>query len=153
MAPDFRFLHFATHGFLDELLPLNSAIVLSVPENPVDGADNGLLQAWEIIENVRWNADLVVLSSCSSALGHEFAGEGLVGLTRAIQYAGAKTVMASLWDIEDQRTSELMTSFYSALKNGKSKDEALQTAQIAMIHSPSPRPFYWAAFTLNGDWK
>jgi CHAT domain-containing protein/Tfp pilus assembly protein PilF len=148
-----RFLHFATHGVLDERLPLNSAIVLSIPERLSEGVDNGLLQAWEIIENVRWNADLVVLSACRSALGQEFAGEGLIGLTRAIQFAGSRSVIASLWNVDDRRTATLMKGLYSELRNGKTKDEALRAAQIEMLRSGAARPFYWAAFTLNGDWQ
>jgi CHAT domain-containing protein/Tfp pilus assembly protein PilF len=148
-----RFLHFATHGVLDERLPLNSAIVLSIPERLAAGVDNGLLQAWEIIENVRWNADLVVLSACRSALGQELAGEGLIGLTRAIQFAGARSVIASLWNVDDRRTATLMKRLYSELRNGETKDEALRAAQIEMLRSGAARPFYWAAFTLNGDWQ
>ena len=98
------------------------------------------------------NADMVVLSACRSALGQELAGEGLMGLTRAIQFAGARIVMASLWNVDDRRTAMLMERVYAELRAGKTKDEALRTAQIEMLRSGA-RPFYWAAFTLNGDWK
>src|SRR6185436_16010655 len=93
------------------------------------GRDNGLLQAWEVFEQVRLNADLVVLSACESALGKELGGEGLIGLTRAFQYAGARTVLASLWKISDRTTAELMVRFYKHLKDGMTKDEALRAAQ------------------------
>src|SRR5262249_39496459 len=118
------------------------------------GRENGLLQAWEIFEQLRIDADLVSLSACKTALGQELAGEGLVGLTRAFQYAGAHSVLASLWSVDDRKTSLLMEQFYSELHNGKNKDEALRAAQINLLRSPrSGRPFYWAAFVLNGDWK
>ncbi len=149
-----RYLHFATHGVLDSRFPLNSALVLSIPEQPKEGEDNGFLQAWEIFEDVQWEADLVVLSACQTGLGEELAGEGLMGLTRALQYAGARSVLASLWSVDDRRTAELMRVFYTHLKRGAPKDEALRAAQLAMIRSRTATlPFYWAAFSLNGDWR
>ncbi len=151
LSPGFRYLHFATHGIFDERIPLNSAIVLSVPKASGQPVENGLLQAWEIIENARWDADLVVLSACRTALGRELTGEGLVGLTRAIEFAGARSTIASLWNVDDRRTAILMDHFYSKLRAGASKDEALREAQLEMLHSRASRPFYWAAFTLNGD--
>jgi CHAT domain-containing protein len=95
----------------------------------------------------------VTLSACGTALGQEAGGEGLIGLTRAFQYAGARSVLATLWGISDRATVGFMKSFYTALREGKSKDEALQAAQVAQIHSTKPQPFYWAAFQLYGDWK
>ena len=131
-----RIIHFATHAILDERFPLNSAVVLSIPEKFEEGKDNGLLQAWEIFEQVRIDADLVVLSACESGLGKEMGGEGLIGLTRAFQYAGARSVMASLWKISDRTTAELMVRFYKHLKAGLPKDEALQAAQMELIRGP-----------------
>lgn len=153
-----RIVHFATHGHLDDQFPLNSALVLSIPEEFEEGRDNGLLQVWEIFERVRLDADLVVLSACSSALGEELGGEGLIGLTRAFQYAGARSVVASLWNVRDQATSELMLRFYSHLRSGLPKDEALRAAQVELIQGPVngkdlSAPFYWAAFQIYGDWK
>lgn len=149
-----RYLHFACHGLLDERLPLNSALALTIPERLGAGQENGLLQAWEIFESVRIDADLVTLSSCDSALGQEIGGEGLIGLTRAFQYAGARSVLASLWSVSDVSTADLMKRFYGYLRAGKAKDEALQGAQVAMIRSPEfSHPYYWAAFQLVGDWK
>ena len=115
--------------------------------------ENGLLQAWEIFEQVRLDADLVTLSACDSALGKEFAGEGMVGLTRAFLFAGARTVLASLWAVGDQSSPELMTRFYGYLKQGRRKDDALRTAQIDLLHAggQSAHPFFWAPFVLVGD--
>jgi CHAT domain-containing protein len=148
-----RFLHFACHGLLDERLPLNSALALSTPESLAEGEDNGLLQGWEIFESVRLDAELVTLSACSTALGKETGGEGLLGLTRAFQYAGARTVLASLWSVADKSTAKLMWHFYAGLKRGRAKDEALRDAQIALLKGPYSHPFHWAAFQLNGDWQ
>ena len=92
-----RYLHFATHGLLDARSPLDSALALTVPAERRAGEENGLLQAWEIFEQLRIDADLVTLSACETALGDDVAGEGLIGLTRAFHYAGARTVLASLW--------------------------------------------------------
>lgn len=164
---DTRIAHFAAHATLDERLPLNSAVALTIPEQFVEGRENGLLQAWEIFEKMRLDADLVVLSACESGLGKELGGEGLIGLTRAFQYAGARSVMASLWKISDRTTAELMVRFYRHLKEGLAKDEALRTAQLDLLRSPlrllnergeveavdASAPYYWAAFQIYGDWR
>ncbi len=147
-------IHFATHAIINERFPLDSALVFTIPEHPKEGQDNGLLQAWEIFESMRIDADLVTLSACDSGLGKEMGGEGLIGLTRAFQYAGARSVLASLWKVEDKATAELMKRFYTYLKGGMTKDEALRHAQIDLIHSKDySNPRDWAAFQLNGDWK
>ncbi|HKD17232.1 MAG TPA: CHAT domain-containing protein [Thermoanaerobaculia bacterium] len=154
IGKDIPIVHFATHAIINERFPLDSALVFTIPEQPKEGQDNGFLQAWEIIGQMRINAELVTLSACDSGLGKEMGGEGLIGLTRAFQYAGARSVLASLWKVEDKTTAELMKRFYAYLKSGKTKDEALRSAQIDLIHSKdhsSPRD--WAAFQLNGDWK
>jgi CHAT domain-containing protein/Tfp pilus assembly protein PilF len=149
-----RYLHLATHGVLDARLPLNSALALSLPAERRAGQDNGLLQAWEIFEQVRLDVDLVTLSACETALGAELAGEGLIGLTRAFHYAGARSVLASLWRVADDSTSELMTEVYAQLRAGVTKDEALRRAQRKAIARPeTAAPFHWAAFALSGDWR
>jgi CHAT domain-containing protein/Tfp pilus assembly protein PilF len=154
LGPGSRLIHFACHGVLDERFPLNSALALTIPEHPGEGQDNGLLQAWEIFESVRLDADLVTLSACDSALGQEMGGEGLLGLTRAFQYAGARSVLGSLWSINDRSTGALMKRFYRHLRAGETKDEALQAAQIELIRTPHfSHPFHWAAFQLAGDWR
>ena len=149
-----RYIHFATHGLLDERFPLNSALVLTIPEKAAEGQENGLLQAWEIFEQVRIDADLVALSACNSGLGQQMTGEGLIGLTRAFHYAGARSVLASLWSVDDFRTMQLMEHFYRRLRAGSPKDEALRQAQSDLLHShSSSSPYYWAAFSLSGDWR
>ncbi|RPH55744.1 CHAT domain-containing protein, partial [bacterium] len=113
------------------------------------------LQAWEIFERVRLDADLVTLSSCETGLGRDAAGEGLIGLTRAFQYAGARSILASLWSVSDRSTAELMQRFYALLRAGHPKDLALQAAQREMVRAggASSHPYHWAAFELIGDWR
>ena len=155
IGPESRLIHFACHGLIDERFPLNSALVLTLPGQTKEGQDNGLLQAWEIFESVRLDADLVTLSACDTALGRDMAGEGLVGLTRAFQYAGARSVVATLWSVADLSTARFMESFYGHLRAGKPKDEALRAAQIDQIRDKTgvSHPFHWAAFQLTGDWR
>jgi CHAT domain-containing protein len=125
-----RYVHLAAHGLVDRRFPLDSAIALS-PSAAAE--DNGLLQAWEVLEQLRIDADLVTLSACETGLGKNMAGEGLVGLTRAFQYAGARSVLASLWSVSDRRTAQLMSTFYRELAAGHPKDEALRAAQLALL--------------------
>jgi len=96
-----------------------------------------------------------VLSACQTALGKEIRGEGLVGLTRGFMYAGAPRVIASLWQIDDRASAELMKRFYGAMLGQKLRPAAaLRAAQISMSKDPRWRkPNYWAAFTLQGEWK
>jgi CHAT domain-containing protein len=155
------YVHFACHATLDERFPLESALVLSLPADVSKGSDNGLLQAWEIFEQMRLGADLVVLSACSSAGGQAMGGEGLIGLTRAFQYAGARSVLASLWPVTDGATSVFMGRFYEHLRQGLSKDRALQATQNEAVDGrlrgdagqDLSSPFYWSAFQLIGDYR
>ena len=159
LGTDVTHLHLAVHGVPDERFPLDSALALSMPEGGApDEGENGLLQAWEIFESLRLDADLVTLSACETGLGEELGREGIVGLTRAFQYAGARAVMSSLWSVSDTSTSELMKRFYGHLRAGATKDEALRAAQLELLSGPIPvgegedasrldarHPFYWAA--------
>jgi len=153
IEPETALLHFACHGIVDARFPLDSALALTIPNLSSPGHANGLLQAWEIFEGMRLDADLVTLSACETAVGREDAGEGLLGLTRAFQFAGARSVLASLWEVGDESTTKLMVSFYRGLGAGLSKDEALRGAQVEMIGTPLRAPFHWAGFELIGDWR
>ncbi len=167
LGADVGVLHLAAHAVMDDHQPLSSFIALTIPADPVDGRDNGLLQAWEILEQVRLDADLVVLSGCLTGMGKELRGEGLIGLTRAFQYAGARSMISTLWNVSDQATAEIMLRFYQFLRSGLTKDEALRSAQIEMLRgritsidadglpqelSHASAPYYWAGFQLYGDW-
>ena len=149
----FRYLHFATHGFLDSVRPELSGIVLSMV-NEKGEPENGFLLAHEIY-NLKLPAELVVLSACETGLGKQIRGEGLVGLTRGFMYAGAQRVVVSLWSVDDEATKELMVAFYKGmLKEGMRPPAALRAAQIKMWTQKQWRaPYYWAAFVLQGEYK
>src|SRR4029079_2305552 len=117
-SPRADLLHFADHGLINERFPLDSALALSIPAQFQEGRDNGLLQAWEVVEDLQLDANLVPLSACDTALSREMGGEGLLGLTRAFQLAGARTVLASLWNVSDVSTAMLMKRFYTYLRQG-----------------------------------
>jgi len=145
---DSRYLHFASHALIDDAAPLDSGLALHKTES---AADDGVLQAWEIYEHVRVDADLVTLSACRTASGAA-AGEGLLGLTRAFQYSGARTVLASLWAVGDTSSLWFMKRFYAQLARGVPKDEALHRTQQAAIRA-GHHPIRWAAYQLYGDWR
>ena len=149
----YRYVHFATHGVLDSERPGLSSLLLSMVDEQGKPQD-GFLRANDIY-NLKLPAELVVLSACQTGLGKEIKGEGLVGLTRGFMYAGAARVVVSLWNVNDQATAELMTKFYQKmLKQGERPAAALRAAQVEMWkQKPWSAPFYWAAFTLQGEWK
>jgi len=147
----YQIVQFATHGIFDDVTPEFSGLILSL----VDEEGNpqpGYLDLREIF-NLKLNAELVVLSACETGLGQEFQGEGLVGLTRGFMYAGTKRVMATLWNVSDPATAELMSLFYQGLlEENLSPTAALQQAQITMWENYKD-PYLWAAFTIQGDWQ
>jgi hypothetical protein len=143
----YNYLHFATHGVVDESDPELSRIFLN--ENP---ADDGHLFAGEIY-NLSLNADLAVLSACQTGLGKYSKGEGVIGLSRALVYAGARNLVVSFWSVADESTSQLMTDFYATLLKNPDKGfrYALQQAKVKMIASGKfSEPYYWAPFVLIG---
>jgi CHAT domain-containing protein len=150
---DYRIVHFATHGLINNQHPDLSGIVLSLVDEQ-GRPQNGFLRLYDIY-NLKLNADLVVLSACQTALGKEIKGEGLIGLTRGFMYAGAPRVVASLWRIDDRATADIMKRFYEAmLKDGRSPAAALRAAQISMVRDKRwQSPHFWAAFTLQGEWR
>jgi CHAT domain-containing protein len=149
----YRYVHFATHGYLDSERPNLSAIVLSLVDRQGKPQD-GFLRAHDIY-NLNLPAELVVLSACQTGLGKEIKGEGLVGLTRGFMYAGARRVVVSLWNVNDKATAELMQRFYHAmLKENLTPAAALRRAQAGMSQQKQwQSPYYWAAFVLQGEWK
>ncbi|MBP7864439.1 MAG: CHAT domain-containing protein [Acidobacteria bacterium] len=183
LPKDTPYLHFACHGLIDAEFPMDSALALTPPPRaePPDAASegdhdtDGLLQAWEIIQDLAVDAECVVLSACETGTGKVLAGEGILGLTRAFFHAGARSVVVSLWPISDESTFLLMEAFYRELLSGTPRDVALMRAQRALggggappgrgpaprapdarPAAPNPRrdlshPFYWAAFQLHGQ--
>lgn len=149
----YRTIHFATHGFFVPRFPHQSGIVLSMVDAEGKPRD-GFLRLSEIY-SLHLPVDLVVLSACQTALGEEVRGEGLIGLTRGFQHAGASRVMVSLWSVNDEATTELMKRFYAGFEgDGLPAAAALRQAQIAMSDDPDwGAPYHWAAFVLHGDWR
>ncbi len=144
---DFRIIHFACHGLLDDRYPLRSALALS--QSP-DQKGDGLLQMREIY-GLKTNADLVVLSACQTARGFIENAEGPMGLARAFFFSGARAVLATLWPISDKAAVLLMREFYRNYLRGDHPGEALRLAKIKMIGTSWSHPYYWAAVTLQGN--
>jgi CHAT domain-containing protein/Tfp pilus assembly protein PilF len=149
----YRIVHFATHGLLDSEHPELSGLVFSLVGPNGDPRD-GFLDL-EDVYNLTLTSDLVVLSACQTGLGKEITAEGLVGLTRGFMYAGASRVVASLWEVDDLATSELMGAFYKGmLKDGLRPAAALRQAQLELMKQERwSDPYYWAAFIIQGEWK
>lgn len=150
---DYRIVHFATHGLINNQHPDLSGVVLSLVDAQ-GRPQNGFLRLYDIY-NLKLDAELVVLSACQTALGKEIKGEGLVGLTRGFMYAGAPRVVASLWRIDDRASADIMSRFYAAmLKDGLRPAAALRAAQVSMLREKRwQSPHYWAAFTIQGEWR
>jgi CHAT domain-containing protein/tetratricopeptide (TPR) repeat protein len=149
----YRYVHFSTHGFLNSIHPELSGIVFTLV-NRRGEAQDGFLRAHEVF-NLRLPAEVVVLSACQTGIGKEVQGEGLISLTRGFMYAGAPRVVVSLWSVNEVGTSELMIRFYrQMLKNGLRPAAALRAAQLSLMKEKRwQSPFYWAAFTLQGEWR
>lgn len=142
-------IHISSHAIYDDNNPLHSTIYL-VGENDTEDTD-GKLEVQEIAQLDLSQSELVVLSACQTSEGTLTAGDELTGLNRAFFQAQARTVVASLWQVEEGTTTILMGEFYKALADGKSKAEALALAQRKLIKQTSDQPFFWAAFVLSGD--
>lgn len=137
----YTIIHLATHAFADE----KPSIVFS----------NGSLALSELY-SYKCNADLVTLSACKTSLGTVAKGEGVLSLTRGFFYAGAKSVVSSLWNVHDRSTASIMANFYANLKASQNKSEALSNAKRAYLKSYSlseQSPYYWSSFILTGDPK
>jgi CHAT domain-containing protein/Tfp pilus assembly protein PilF len=149
----YRVVHFATHGLVNDQHPELSGVVLSLVDERGQ-KQNGFLRLNEIY-GLRLEADLVLLSACETGVGKAVMGEGLMSLTRGFMHAGATKVVASLWNVNDRATAELMRLFYEAmLKKGMKASSALRFAQIELSRQKRWRsPYYWAAFALHGDWR
>lgn len=155
MSPEigrYKYLHFATHAIINSEHPDLTGIILSLVDKKGVEQD-GFLKAYEVY-NMKLRADLVVLSGCRTALGQEVKGEGLVSLTRGFMYAGAARVLASLWNVSDEATANLMANFYHGLLSGErtSAAAAIRAAQIRMWKTKRWRaPYYWSGFVLQGE--
>jgi predicted secreted protein len=151
-APDYRVVHLATHGVLDDASPLYSHLLLARPER--GSKDDGLLEAWEIM-NVPLNADLVILSACETARGRVAPGEGILGLMWAVFVAGSPATLVSQWRVDSASSTTLMVAFHREwnMDGGRiSKARALQHASVEVLRTRGfSHPFFWAGFILAGD--
>ncbi|MEG4346600.1 tetratricopeptide repeat protein [Microcoleus sp. A003_D6] len=150
---NYQIIHFATHGLANSKNPELSGIVMSTVDDK-GNLVNGFLRLTDIF-NLKMAANLVVLSACQSGMGQNVKGEGMVGLTRGFMYAGAQRVAVSLWNVDDEGTSVLMQKFYQRMLQQKlAPAAALRAAQMEMMQQEKWKsPYYWAAFTLQGEWK
>jgi CHAT domain-containing protein len=150
VASNSKILHLATHAQANDKMGDFCFLIFS---NRKDREEKELLYAREIY-NLQLKADLVTLSACETGLGELKKGEGIISLARAFAYAGAKSIVTSLWQISDVRTKDLMISFYKNLHNGLQKDDALWKAKMDYLHKnkgEAASPFYWASFIGIGD--
>ncbi|NNK51874.1 MAG: CHAT domain-containing protein [Xanthomonadales bacterium] len=149
---DYRIIHFATHGRIDSRYPALSELVFSQIDERGNRRD-GSLRLHDIY-NLRLKADLVAMSACDTALGRQIAGEGLTGLTQGFIFAGSRSVLASLWQVPDRATAELMSRFYQNLLDKNQKPAtALRNAQLELASTPRWRsPYFWSGFVLQGEW-
>ena len=138
----FSILHFATHGKFDANAPLSSGLYLA------KGSESDGVLTVSDLYSLRWDVDLVTLSACETGLGQVANGDDVIGLTRGFLYAGARSIVASLWEVDDAATEQLMVSFYRNLEKND-KREALRLAQIE-TRQQYPQPWYWAAFNVLG---
>ena len=141
----YNVIHLALHGYVDPEISDRSALVFA-PETPA--TDDGLLQVREI-RGLRLNADLVTLSACDTGVG-PVGEEGVDNIVNAFIEAGARSVVSTLWELQDHSTAELMANFYAHLGRHEGKAEALRNAQLAMVNAGAP-PYYWAGYELDGD--
>ena len=147
-ASNYKILHLSTHGQADSIIGENSFLAFSEIPN---GVEDEILFTRELY-NQRLNNDLVVLSACETGIGELRRGEGVISLSRGFSYAGAKSIVTSLWQVKELPTKELLTSFYNKLiAQELSKGEALRQAKLEMINSEGPEPYYWAGFIPIGD--
>jgi CHAT domain-containing protein len=145
---NYRYLHFATHGFVNEAIPEYSGVFLSQEDK---SEEDCILFASEIY-SMDIQSDLVTLSACETGLGKFSQGEGIVGLARAFMYAGSKNLLVSQWQVDDSSTSELMVNFYTKIFKGESKSSSLRQAKLSLLGHPEYRqPYFWAPFILIGQ--
>jgi len=146
---DYQIIHLACHGFLDQNNFLRSALILSLYDAD---REDGFLQAIEVYR-LRFEAELIVLSACQTGQGKLERGEGILGISRIFFFAGARSVLSTLWDINDQASSDFMKRFYRYLSLGFGKAESLRLTKLDMIRSKYSHPYYWSGFLLSGDYS
>lgn len=151
VAGSYNYLHVASHSLVDNQRPLFSKLVFA--RNEKDSLNDGLLHAYELY-GMKLNSELVALSACNTGVGQYRSGEGVISLARGFIFAGASSVLMSLWEVADQSTSEIITSFYREIDKGRTKAEALRNAKLSYLSAAdeiTANPYYWAGFTHLGS--
>ncbi len=144
---NYKYIHFATHGFVNTTRPELSGLMLAKDSTSLE---DGIVYSGELY-NLPLQADLVTLSACDTGLGKIETGEGVIGLPRALLYAGARNVLVSLWKVADASTSNLMADFYNQFLDGQSYSSALRQAKLRLLAtSEYAHPYYWSPFILIG---
>ncbi|HAW78537.1 MAG TPA: hypothetical protein DCX27_01700, partial [Balneola sp.] len=143
-----KILHVATHSEVSSRDPLFSTIYLKSAESK--GTEGNALYAYELFDNQLEN-DLIMLNSCSSGTGSYLQGTGIMGISRALRYAGAKSLALNLWEVNDKIAADFATNFYAHINQGYSKSDAMRLAKINHIKTGSADPHYWGAYTLIGN--
>ncbi len=146
----YRSVIFGTHGYFGKDLPgiQEPALILTLPDQP-EGQD-GFLRMTEVM-GLKLNCEVAALTACQTGLGRHISGEGTMGMGRAFQYAGAKSVLITLWSVAESSSVDLVTSFFKHLREGKSKLEALELARDEIRKAGYDHPFFWAPFILVGE--
>ncbi|UZR95829.1 CHAT domain-containing protein [Chondrinema litorale] len=150
LAQNAEILHLATHTIIDDENPMYSKLVFSSENDP---KEDGLLYTYELF-NMHLKANLVCLSACNTGTGKYYKGEGVISLANGFMYAGIPNIMMTAWSVPDAATSELMENFYSELKNGKNKPEALREAKLQYLKNADENlahPYYWGAYMMIGN--
>lgn len=149
-APDYRIIHISSHAKVNDDNPLYSRIAFTAL---ADTTEDHFLEVAELF-NMRLNAEMVVLSACETARGKLYRGEGIVSLARGFTYAGAKSILTTLWSVNDAATAEIMQDFYAQLTVGDAKDQALRQAKLNYLNSQDnlgAHPFYWSGYVMTGE--
>lgn len=149
-APNYRVVHISSHAKVNDDNPLYSRIAFT---EGTDTTEDNFLEVAELF-NMRLQADMVVLSACETGRGKLYRGEGIVSLARGFTYAGAKSILTTLWSVNDAATSDIMQRFYSLLDEGQTKDEALRESKLSYLASQDnlgAHPFYWSGYIMTGE--
>ena len=155
-----RMLHIASHGFFlqdahvnGENPLLRAGLALAGANLPHETNESGILTALEASSLNLWGTQLVTLSACDTGVGEIRNGEGVYGLRRSFVLAGAESLVMSLWPVSDSVARETMVSFYTGLRAGLGRGDALRQAKLALLkRKVRQHPFYWASFIQSGDW-
>ena len=151
-AKKYPIIHLATHSSINNYNPLKSEIFFY---NNKDQTFTNNSIKFEELYGLKLNSELVTLSACETGIGKEVKGRGILSLSNALNYAGVSSTVMSLWKVPDKETEQIMVSFYKHLKNGETKDKALQNAKLDYLNTTSDQalkhPYYWAGFVISGD--